>query len=233
MCITCILKGTKSNCIRRSSDRSTHTTKVSGNRDSQCKRNPSTSVRWQSHKYRSKERKHHRCCSCITHEHGKYTNDEKHTEEHVLGLVAERLEHHPRKLHIQPNLCCSKSKHESTEEEHDNRISECSHDTLVISHLAKIIPGHKESKSLIGCCQQNCHYSHYRSSPCWNYFKYPHHSCKHKNCDHTLLSQSENRKTGFRINAIERCRHQRQEKCKDAYHKKRKAAFEVHRVTQE
>ena len=68
-CITCILKCTKSDCIRRSTDRSTHTTDIGCDRNCEGKRDPSAAILRQGSKHRCKERKHHRSCRCVAHKH--------------------------------------------------------------------------------------------------------------------------------------------------------------------
>ena len=89
--ISCLLKSTESDGIRRGSDRSTHTSDVCRDRDRKGKRDPSTTVLRKCREDRSEEGEHHRCCCSITHKHREYSDDEENTEEYSLRICSERL----------------------------------------------------------------------------------------------------------------------------------------------
>ena len=153
--ITCLLKSTESYGIRRSTDRSTHTSDVCRDRDCKSKRDPSAAILRECRKDWSKEGEHHRCCRSVAHEHREDTDDKQDTEKDCLGICTERLEHHFCQLYVKTHLGSCERKDETSEEEHDDRVGECRHDILIIGQSSDVFLCDKESEALVGCRKKN------------------------------------------------------------------------------
>ena len=144
----CVLKGSQGDCVWRSSDRSTHTAEISGDRNRERKTHLTLLVLRESSEYRSKECKHHCSCSRVAHEHREDTDDEEESQKHHLRVLSERLEENLCEGHVKTNLRSRDSEHESTEEEHDHRVGESCHDRLVVNICTCTII-HHEAEALV------------------------------------------------------------------------------------
>ena len=129
-----IVQGTEGNGVRRRTDRGTHTTDVGTERNGKGKGSLAAVVLVEELEHRSEDGKHHGSGSGIAHEHGERSRNEHEAEKHELRVLAEGLQEHAGQVQVHLVLGRGGGQEEPTQEKHDDRVREGSHDGLVANH---------------------------------------------------------------------------------------------------
>ena len=178
--------------VWRCADWCAHTAEVGTYGDGHGKCDASLAVGRQGLEHGCEEGEHHSCGGSIGDEHREYACDEQEAEQHILALLAKRLDEVLGHHHVKTALGCGYGKDETAEEEYNRRVGEAGHDTYGVEQLSILVAiALEELERGVGDAEQQHEDDGYGRCPCRYGFGEPKHYRHDKDCNNTLLNHRE------------------------------------------